>query len=125
MVSSKGVSKDKFKTEARSMTTKFQQVKPNVYSSFQFSENDKMQRSSKSSSVKMHNKKITKHPVISDFFMKELSDDLIKCNICKKDIPIFFQQGHATICQSEVNSSLNQNKTANKFSLAQFKFLFN
>ena len=60
----------------------------------------------------MHNKKITKHPVISDFFMKELSDDLIKCKICNKDIPIFFQQGHAAICQSEANSSLNQNKTA-------------
>ena len=31
-------------------------------------------------------------------FVKELSDDLIKCKNCQKDIPIFFQEGHALIC---------------------------
>ena len=31
-------------------------------------------------------------------FVKELSDDLIKCKNCQKDIPIFFQEGHAAIC---------------------------
>lgn len=43
--------------------------------------------------------------------MKELSDDLIKCKVCQKNIPIFFQQGHAAICQAEESSSLHQTKT--------------
>ena len=44
--------------------------------------------------------------------MRELSDELIKCPTCLKDIPIFFKAGHATICQQEADLYHHQTKTA-------------
>lgn len=44
--------------------------------------------------------------------MKELYDDFFKCKICHKEIPTYFQQGHAAVCQQDANSWLHLTKTA-------------
>ena len=49
--------------------------------------------------------------VIDTFFMKETSDDLIKCKNCQKSIPGFSYKLHAAICQGDDNSSIQLTKT--------------
>ena len=107
VVGRKGVSQDKFRSEDRSRKFRNGQLKQYAMSDQHSVDGQLIPRSPESEMVGSEQQK-----ALSDLFMRELSEDLIKCPVCLKDIPIFFKEGHAAICQQEVEPYLHQSKTA-------------